>query len=235
MAFLSSFDICASGMSAQRLRMDIAAENVANMTSTRTEAGGTYRRKDVVLESYGGGTFQDALRSASRGMGFSSGAAGVRVAQIIEDDREFKRVYNPEHPDADEEGYVSMPNVDVLKETVDSMSATRSYEANVTALNAIGEIMNISLGASATAISTLLGTKVNITTPVAQVLSSDEFSFKRMEPAVGVDIAYVKGLSGSNVMIFRRNDVRVIVGIMMGMEIPEEEFELDEMNISAVC
>ena len=106
---------------------------------------------------------------------------------------------------------------------------------NAMELDAIGEIMNISLGASATAISTLLGTKVNITTPVAQVLSSDEFSFKRMEPAVGVDIAYVKGLSGSNVMIFRRNDVRVIVGIMMGMEIPEEEFELDEMNISVVC
>ena len=106
---------------------------------------------------------------------------------------------------------------------------------NAMELDAIGEIMNISLGASATAISTLLGTKVNITTPVAQVLSSDEFSFKRMEPAVGVDIAYVKGLSGSNVMIFRRNDVRVIVGIMMGMEISEEEFELDELNISAVC
>ena len=122
MGFLSAFDICASGMSAQRLRMDIAAENVANMTSTRTEAGGT---------------FQDALRSASRGLGYSSGTAGVRVAQIIEDDREFKKVYNPEHPDADEEGYVSMPNVDVLKETVDSMSATRSYEANVTALNAV--------------------------------------------------------------------------------------------------
>ena len=102
-------------------------------------------------------------------------------------------------------------------------------------LDAIGEIMNISLGASATAVSTLLGTKVNITTPVAQVLSSDEFSFKRMEPAVGVDISYVKGLSGSNVMIFRRNDVRVIVGILMGGEIPDEEFELDEINISAVC
>lgn len=102
-------------------------------------------------------------------------------------------------------------------------------------LDAIGEIMNISLGASATAISTLLGTKVNITTPVAQVLSSEEFSFGRLEPAVGVDISYVKGLTGSNVMIFRRDDVRVIVGILMGMEIPEEEFELDEMNISAVC
>jgi len=106
---------------------------------------------------------------------------------------------------------------------------------NAMELDAVGEIMNISLGASATAISTMLGTKVNITTPVAEVLTSDEFSFKRLEPAVGVDISYIKGLEGSNVMIFRRDDVRVIVGILMGMEIPEEEFELDEMNISAIC
>ncbi len=137
MAFLSSFDICASGLSAQRLRMDIAAENISNINSTRTEAGGTYRRKDVVLESYGSGSFREALRSASRGQGFKSSAAGVRVAEIIEDDREFKKVYNPDHPDADADGYVNMPNVDALKETVDSMSATRSYEANVTALNAM--------------------------------------------------------------------------------------------------
>lgn len=137
MAFLSSFDICASGLSAQRLRMDIAAENISNINSTRTEAGGTYRRKDVVLESYGSGSFREALRSASRGQGFKSSTAGVRVAEIIEDDREFKKVYNPDHPDADADGYVNMPNVDALKETVDSMSATRSYEANVTALNAM--------------------------------------------------------------------------------------------------
>lgn len=137
MAFLSSFDICASGMSAQRVRMDIAAENIANVDTTRTEAGGPYRRKDVVFESYGSGSFQEAMRNASRGAGFSSRSAGVRVSNIIEDTRELKRVYNPEHPDADEEGYVNMPNVDTLKETVDSMSATRSYEANVTALNAM--------------------------------------------------------------------------------------------------
>jgi len=137
MAFLSSFDIAASGMSAQRLRMDIAAENISNSDTTRTEAGGPYRRKDVVLQSYGMSSFQDALRNAARGRGFVGYSAGVRVADIIEDDREFKKVYNPEHPDADENGYVNLPNVDVLKETVDSMSATRSYEANVTALNAM--------------------------------------------------------------------------------------------------
>ncbi|MCI8549183.1 MAG: flagellar basal body rod protein FlgC [Lachnospiraceae bacterium] len=137
MAFLSSFNICASGMSAQRVRMDVAAENIANMNATRTESGGTYRRKEVVLESYGGNSFQSVLRSVSRGQAYSSRNAGVRVAEIIEDDTELTKVYNPEHPDADENGYVNLPNVDALKETVDSMSATRSYEANVTALNAI--------------------------------------------------------------------------------------------------
>ncbi len=137
MAFLSSFDISASGMSAQRLRMDIAAENIANIDTTRTESGGPYRRKDILFESYGTGTFKEAMRNASLGKGFSSRNAGVRVSGIIEDDREMKRVYNPGHPDADEAGYVNLPNVDLLKETIDSMAATRSYEANVTALNAM--------------------------------------------------------------------------------------------------
>lgn len=137
MSFLSSFDISASGMTAQRLRMDIASENIANIDTTRTESGGPYYRKEVVLESYGSGSFQQALKNASKGAGFSSQSAGVRVARVIEDTREMKMVYNPEHPDADEDGYVTMPNVDQLKETIDSMSALRSYEANVTAFNAI--------------------------------------------------------------------------------------------------
>ena len=102
-------------------------------------------------------------------------------------------------------------------------------------LDAIGEIMNISLGASATAVSTMLGTKVNITTPVIRVLTSDEFEFKSLEPAVGVEIAYTEGLKGNNIMMFRRNDVRIIVGMLMGGEIPEEEFELNEINLSAIC
>lgn len=137
MAFLSSFDISASALSAQRVRMDIAAENIANIDSTRTEGGGAYRRKDVLFESFGARSFKEALRNASMGKGFAGRNAGVRVAGIIEDDREMKQVYNPGHPDADENGFVTLPNVDLLKETVDSMSATRSYEANVTALNAM--------------------------------------------------------------------------------------------------
>ena len=132
MAFLGSFDISASGMSAQRVRMDIAAENIANMDTTRTESGGPYRRKNVLLESYSDTSFAQAMENAARGKGITSRHAGVRVSGIVEDDREAKKVYNPDHPDADADGYV-----DVLKETVDSMSATRSYEANVTALNAI--------------------------------------------------------------------------------------------------
>ena len=102
-------------------------------------------------------------------------------------------------------------------------------------IDAIGEIMNISLGASATAVSTMLGTTVNITTPVVKVLGGHEFEFKKLEPAVGVEISYVEGLEGSNVMMFSRNDVRIIVGMLMGCEIPDEEFELDEINRSAIC
>ena len=102
-------------------------------------------------------------------------------------------------------------------------------------IDAIGEIMNISLGASATAVSTLLGTKVDITTPVVRVQTREEFEFKRLEPAIGVEIAYVEGLDGRNVMMFRKEDVRIIVGTLMG-EIPSDEaFEMDEIYVSAIC
>ncbi len=102
-------------------------------------------------------------------------------------------------------------------------------------IDAIGEIMNISLGASATAVSTLLGTKVDITTPVVRVQTREEFEFKRLEPAIGVEIAYVEGLDGRNVMMFRKEDVRIIVGTLMG-EIPTDEaFEMDEIYVSAIC
>ncbi len=101
MAFLGCFNISASGMSAQRMRMDIAAENIANIDTTRTAEGGPYRRKNVVLESYGNSSFDEALRKAAAGGGIASSNAGVRVAGIVEDDRDFKRVYDPSHPDAD--------------------------------------------------------------------------------------------------------------------------------------
>ena len=102
-------------------------------------------------------------------------------------------------------------------------------------IDAIGEIMNISLGASATAISTMLDARVDITTPSVKVVTKSDFNFSNLQPAVGVEITYVSGLDGKNVMLLKRNDVRVIVELLMGMEIPDEDFQLDEMNISAIC
>ena len=102
MSFLSSFDICASGLSAQRVRMDIAAENIANIETTRTEGGDSYTRKLVTFESYGEQSFQEALQNAAHGKGYTTNTkTGVRVSATVEDDRESKRDYNPEHPDAE--------------------------------------------------------------------------------------------------------------------------------------
>ncbi|HIX28117.1 MAG TPA: flagellar motor switch protein FliN [Candidatus Blautia stercoravium] len=102
-------------------------------------------------------------------------------------------------------------------------------------IDAIGEILNISLGASATAVSTMLNTRVDITTPVVKIVSKDEFKMDRVEPAVGVEITYISGLEGSNIMLLKRHDVKVIVEMLMGVSMTDEEFELNEMNISAVC
>ena len=102
-------------------------------------------------------------------------------------------------------------------------------------IDAIGEILNISLGASATAVSTMLNSRVDITTPVVNVVRKEEFEMDRVEPAVCVEITYVEGLEGENVMLLKRHDIKVIVEMVMGMEIPDEDFELDEINISAVC
>ena len=102
-------------------------------------------------------------------------------------------------------------------------------------IDAIGEILNISLGASATAVSTMLNARVDITTPVVNVVEKEEFRMDRVEPAVGVEITYISGLQGSNIMLLKRHDVKVIVEMLMGIQMTDEEFELNEMNISAVC
>ncbi len=102
-------------------------------------------------------------------------------------------------------------------------------------IDAIGEILNISLGASATAVSTMLNARVDITTPVVNVVEKDEFQMGKVEPAVGVEITYVEGLEGNNVMLLKRHDVKVIVEMVMGMEIDDADFELDEINVSVVC
>lgn len=106
---------------------------------------------------------------------------------------------------------------------------------NAMELDAIGEIMNISLGSSATAVSNLLDHRVDITTPSVSVVPVEEFSLGDLEPAIAVEIKYVSGLEGSNIMLLKRSDVKVIVDILMGSEMPEEEFELNDLTISAVC
>ena len=102
-------------------------------------------------------------------------------------------------------------------------------------LDALGEMMNISLGSSATAVSNLLDHRVDITTPKVSVVRVEDFAIGNLEPAMGVEIKYVEGLDGSNIMLLKRSDIQAIVDILMGMDTPDEEFELNELTISAVC
>ena len=103
------------------------------------------------------------------------------------------------------------------------------------AIDALGEMMNISLGSSATAVSNMLDHRVDITTPTVSVVDVKDFSLGNLEPAIGVEIRYVEGLEGSNIMLLKRSDIKVIVDILMGMESSDEEFELNELTISCVC
>ena len=134
MSFLSSMNISASGLTAQKQRLDIIAENITNINTTRTEGGGPYQRKMVVFQPIEKQDFKSVLSRTARD---NNQKGGVQITEVLEDTREFKSVYDPDHPDANADGYVMMPNVDLIKETVDSMSATRSYDANITAFNAI--------------------------------------------------------------------------------------------------
>lgn len=135
MGYFTSLDIGASALTAQRLRMDVISQNIANVNTTRTENGTPYRRRDVIFEERNpssGMQFSDYLTESSKR--FFEGK-GVRVTKIVEDNSPFKKVYDPGHPDANEEGYVEMPNIDVVTEMVNMISATRAYEANVTSIN----------------------------------------------------------------------------------------------------
>lgn len=137
MSIFNSLNISASALTAQRLRMDTVSSNIANADTTRAsidEDGNyqPYRRKVINLETEKS-AFNSFLQKASGSTGTLS---GVKVSSITEDPEPFKIVFNPSHPDANEDGYVSLPNVDPLKEMVDLMSATRSYEANITSINA---------------------------------------------------------------------------------------------------
>ncbi len=137
MRLFNSIDVSASGLVASRMRMDVISSNLANVNTTRTENGEPYRRKQVVFAEQGD-SFQRLLhRSIAEQQ--PQGGKGVVIKKIVSDPSPFKLVYDPTHPDAIQEGemagYLQMPNVNVVSEMVDMISATRAYEANVTAIN----------------------------------------------------------------------------------------------------
>lgn len=139
MALFSALEISASGLTAQRLRMDVTSANLANAQSTRTPEGGAYRRQDVVLQEQSGeGTFAGTLAGVlGRGE-----PAGVEVAAIIPDTTPLRRVYEPGSPEADAQGYVEMPNVNPVEEMTDLIDASRSYQANVTAMQTTKQVFS---------------------------------------------------------------------------------------------
>ncbi len=126
-----SIDTAASGMTAERLRLDVISNNLANVNTTRTASGGPYRRQQVVFSPREEVAAFSTLLQQQLAVG-----SGVRVTGIVQDQSPLKTVYDPQHPDADASGYVHMPNVNVVSEMVDMMTASRAYEANVAAVNA---------------------------------------------------------------------------------------------------
>ncbi|MBI2890493.1 MAG: flagellar basal body rod protein FlgC [Nitrospirae bacterium] len=147
MDLFTAMDVSASGLFAQRVRMNVISMNLANAQTTRTVEGGPYRRRDVVMSAVGSGfqarnplfpyipapdTFREALKTALGGNEIRK----VEVVDIVEDPRDPKLVYDPSHPDANRDGYVLMPNINTMEEMVNLIATTRNYEANLTAINA---------------------------------------------------------------------------------------------------
>jgi flagellar basal-body rod protein FlgC len=136
----SSIEVSASGLSAERLAMDVIANNLANVNTTRTPEGGPFKRQLVVFAQK-----QEAAQADSLG-GTAPSQAGVAAVGIVNDNSPDKLVYDPSHPDADAQGYVHMPNIEVVKEMVDMMAASRAYEANVTAITESRTIDTATMG-----------------------------------------------------------------------------------------
>ena len=130
MSIFGALDVSATGMTAQQTRMDTISENIANVNTTRDANGNVYKRKTVVFEEKSYPTFSEAMSLANGHIG-----KGVKVSKIVEDDSEGNMVYDPSHPDANEDGYVTYPNVNTVTEMTNMIDATRAYEANVTVLN----------------------------------------------------------------------------------------------------
>ncbi|CUH96081.1 hypothetical protein P22_2169 [Propionispora sp. 2/2-37] len=135
MGMFGAIDAAASGLTAERLRMDVISNNIANANTTRTAEGGPYRRQLVVFEPRSGQTSFRKLLSNEMGETTPEVGNGVKVVGIIKDASPTRMVYNPQHPDANPDGYVEMPNLNIVSEMVDMITATRAYEANATAVN----------------------------------------------------------------------------------------------------
>jgi len=131
MGIFSAMDISSSGLFAQRVRLDVIANNIANANTTRTPEGGPYRRQEVIFSTRSGG--------------FDPTDAGVHVEAVTESRAPFKQVYDPSHPDAGPDGTVSFPNVNIVEEMVDLITATRAYEANIAAVNAARSMVSKAL------------------------------------------------------------------------------------------
>lgn len=132
MSIFNSINISATALTAEKTRIDIIAKNMANVNTTRSTGGMPYRRQMAVFEENKTSAFSEYLNKHIN----KFEGKGVKISKIVEDESPFKLVYEPGHPDADENGYVKMPNVDIVKEMVDLISAQRSYDANITAMNA---------------------------------------------------------------------------------------------------
>ena len=130
MSLLNAIDISASGMKAQRQRVEVSTSNLANARTTRTAEGGPYRRQDVVFQATSfAGTFEAARSSWA--------PRGVEVVEVVDDPTDFIKSYEPGHPDADEEGFVSYPNVNSMQEIANLANASRSYQANISAISVL--------------------------------------------------------------------------------------------------
>jgi len=145
MGMFDGLEISASGLTAERMRMDVVAQNLANAQTTRGADGQPYRRQEVVLQERTPTSGFGAALAGAMGGGRTGTPGGVQVAQIAKDQTPLKRVYDPGHPDADANGYVQMPNVDSVSEMVDLISAQRAYEANVTAMQAAKQMFSKTL------------------------------------------------------------------------------------------
>jgi len=134
MNLITALDVNATGLTAQRKRVEVASSNLANTQTTRTMEGGPYRRKDVVFQTTT--SFNDSLKE-SIGAAMDGGVEGVEVSDVVEDSRPFDSRYEPGHPDADSQGYVNYPNVNAMEEMANLVEASRSYEANLAAINIV--------------------------------------------------------------------------------------------------